>query len=45
MFWLIFFTCAGVILIDGKLWKMMASQEAHQKRVEALLREIRDKGG
>jgi len=33
----------GVALIDGKLWKMMAAQAEHHRKVEALLSEIRDK--
>ena len=32
----------GVAVIDGKLWKMMASQQKHQGKVESLLTEIRD---
>jgi hypothetical protein len=33
----------GVALIDGKLWKIMKSQSEHNRKVEALLTEIRDK--
>ena len=33
----------GVVLIDGKLWKMMKSQADHYRKVESLLSEIRDK--
>jgi hypothetical protein len=33
----------GVALIDGKLWKIMKSQREHNRKVETLLSEIRDK--
>jgi hypothetical protein len=39
-----FIILIGVALIDGKLWKMMASQKRHYERVESLLAGIRDKG-
>lgn len=35
----------GVALIDGKLWKMMAAQGDHHRKVEAMLAEIRDSLG
>jgi hypothetical protein len=37
-----FIILIGVALIDGKLWKIMKSQRDHQRKVEALLSEIRD---
>ena len=33
----------GVALIDGKLWKIMKSQREHNRKVETLLSDIRDK--
>ena len=33
----------GVAMIDAKLWKLMLAQGKHQRTVEALLAEIRDK--
>ena len=33
----------GVVLIDGKLWKIMAQQSRHDKAQERLLTEIRDR--
>ena len=38
-----FIILIGVALIDGKLWKIMKSQGEHNRKVEALLSEIRDK--
>ena len=32
----------GVVMIDGKLWKMVVAQRDHHRKVEALLTEIRD---
>jgi len=40
-----FIIMVGVCLIDGKLWKIMKAQRDHQKKVESLLTEIRDKTG
>ncbi len=37
------FLLIGVALIDGKLWKIMKSQREHNREVETLLSEIRDK--
>jgi hypothetical protein len=37
------FILIGVALIDGKLWRMMAEQGRHNKAIEALLAEIRDR--
>jgi hypothetical protein len=33
----------GVALIDGKLWKVVLEQRRHNKAVEKLLAEIRDR--
>jgi hypothetical protein len=33
----------GVALIDGKLWKLVLDQRRHNKAVEQLLGEIRDR--
>jgi hypothetical protein len=35
----------GVALIDGKLWKMVLEQRRHNRAVEQLLGEIRDRSG
>jgi hypothetical protein len=43
MDWTIIIIVIGVVLIDGKLWKMMVAQSSHHRTVEALLTEIRDK--
>ena len=40
-----FLLVIGVALIDGKLWKIMKSQREHNREVETLLSEIRDKKG
>lgn len=33
----------AVVLIDGKLWKMVNARGDHNRKVEALLSEIRDR--
>jgi hypothetical protein len=43
MDWMTFIILIGVVLIDGKLWKIMKSQGEHHRKVEGLLSEIRDK--
>jgi hypothetical protein len=40
---MLLFILIGVALIDGKLWKMMAKQKRHNRTVEALLSETRDR--
>ena len=40
-----FLLVIGVALIDGKLWTIMKSQREHNRKVETLLSEIRDKKG
>jgi hypothetical protein len=45
MVWLAVLTLLGVALIDGKLWKMVLEQRRHNKAVEQLLAEIRDRSG
>jgi hypothetical protein len=35
----------GVALVDGKLWKVVLEQRRHNKAVEQLLAEIRDRSG
>lgn len=40
--WLIF---VGLVLIDGKLWKLVIEQGRSNRAVESLLREIRDRDG
>ena len=43
MVWMTLIILIGVALIDGKLWKIMRSQGEHNRKVETLLSEIRDK--
>ena len=38
-----FIILIGVALIDGKVWKIMKSQRDHNRTVERLLEEIRDR--
>jgi large-conductance mechanosensitive channel len=38
-----FIILLGVAMIDAKLWKMMSAQKDHNRKVEALLSEIRDR--
>jgi sulfite exporter TauE/SafE len=33
----------GVVLIDAKLWKVVLEQRRHDKAVEGLLAELRDR--
>lgn len=40
---MVFIIMIGVALIDGKLWKLMSEQSRHNRAVEGLLQEIRDK--
>jgi hypothetical protein len=43
MDWMTLIILIGVVLIDAKLWKIMMSQGEHNRKVEALLSDIRDK--
>lgn len=43
MDWATIIILIGVVLIDGKLWKIVKAQGDHNRKVEALLTEIRDK--
>jgi hypothetical protein len=45
MDWMTLIILIGVVLIDGKLWKIVMAQRDHNRKVEALLSEIRDKTG
>ena len=38
---MVFIILLGVVLIDGKLWKLLFEQRQHNKAVERLLAEIR----
>jgi hypothetical protein len=40
---MVFIILLGVAMIDGKLWKVVLEQRRHNKTVEALLAEIRDR--
>jgi hypothetical protein len=40
---MVFLILVGVAMIDGKLWKMVLEQRRHNKAVEALLAENRDR--
>jgi hypothetical protein len=40
---MVFIILLGVVLIDGKLWKVVLEQRRHNKAVESLLAEIRDR--
>lgn len=42
---IVFLILLGVALIDGKLWKVVLEQHRHNKAVEGLLAEIRDRSG
>ncbi len=41
----VFIILLAVALIDGKLWKVVLEQRRHNKAVEALLADIRDRSG
>jgi hypothetical protein len=43
--WIAALILLGVALIDGKLWKVILEQRRHNKAVEQLLAEIRDRCG
>jgi len=42
---MVFIILLGVALIDGKLWKITLEQNRHNRAVEVLLKEIRDRSG
>jgi hypothetical protein len=45
MLWIPLLTLIGIALIDGKLWKMLLEQRRHNKAIEQLLAEVRDRAG
>jgi hypothetical protein len=40
---MVFIILIGVIMIDAKIWKIVTMQRNHNRAVEALLTEIRDR--
>jgi hypothetical protein len=40
---MVLFILIGVALIDGKMWKLVIEQRRHNKQVEQLLGEIRER--
>ena len=40
MDWMTIFILIGVVLIDGKLWRIMKAQGDHNRKMEALLSQI-----
>ena len=45
MVWIALLILLGLALIDGKLWKVLLEQRRHNKAIEQLLTEIRDRSG
>jgi hypothetical protein len=40
---MVFIILIGVLMIDAKIWKIVTMQRNHNRPVEALLTEIRDR--